>query len=229
MTAQRSPKRTAVVAGASGLIGRELLTRLAREPVYEHVVALTRRPLNAGDRIVEVPAHFDKLGRVLAPLVPADATVDAYCCLGTTIRAAGSEVAFRRVDFDYVVAFGRWAAQHPVRRLVVITALGADAESHVFYNRVKGQVETALREMTGLTLTIVRPSLLDGSRPEWRVGEFLTLAVSRPLRGLLPARVRPVRAEDVAQSMIDAAQRADAPVSIESADMHGAAARADAR
>ena len=229
MTAQRSPKRTAVVAGASGLIGRELLTRLAREPVYEHVVALTRRPLNAGDRIVEVPAHFDKLGRVLAPLVPADATVDAYCCLGTTIRAAGSEVAFRRVDFDYVVAFGRWAAQHPVRRLVVITALGADAESHVFYNRVKGQVETALREMTGLTLTIVRPSLLDGSRPEWRVGEFLALAVSRPLRGLLPARVRPVRAEDVAQSMIDAAQRADAPVSIESADMHGAAARADAR
>ena len=229
MTAQRSPKRTAVVAGASGLIGRELLTRLAREPVYEHVVALTRRPLNAGDRIVEVPAHFDKLGRVLAPLVPADATVDAYCCLGTTIRAAGSEVAFRRVDFDYVVAFGRWAAQHPVRRLVVITALGADAESHVFYNRVKGQVETALREMTGLTLTIVRPSLLDGSRPEWRVGEFLTLAVSRPLRGLLPARVRPVRAEDVAQSMIDAAQRADAPASIESADMHGAAARADAR
>jgi len=229
MTAQRSPKRTAVVAGASGLIGRELLTRLAREPVYEHVVALTRRPLNAGDRIVEVPAHFDKLGRVLAPLVPADATVDAYCCLGTTIRAAGSEVAFRRVDFDYVVAFGRWAAQHPVRRLVVITALGADAESHVFYNRVKGQVETALREMTGLTLTIVRPSLLDGSRPEWRVGEFLALAVSRPLRGLLPARVRPVRAADVAQSMIDAAQRADAPALIESADMHGAAARADAR
>jgi uncharacterized protein YbjT (DUF2867 family) len=114
MTAQRSPKRTAVVAGASGLIGRELLTRLAREPVYEHVVALTRRPLNAGDRIVEVPAHFDKLGRVLAPLVPADATVDAYCCLGTTIRAAGSEVAFRRVDFDYVVAFGRWAARQPV-------------------------------------------------------------------------------------------------------------------
>jgi len=229
MTAQRSPKRTAVVAGASGLIGRELLTRLAREPVYEHVVALTRRPLNAGDRIVEVPAHFDKLGRVLAPLVPADATVDAYCCLGTTIRAAGSEVAFRRVDFDYVVAFGRWAAQRAVQRLVVITALGADAGSRIFYNRVKGQAEIALREMTGLTLTIVRPSLLDGPRPEWRVGEFLALAVSRPLRGLLPARVRPVRAADVAQSMIDAAQRADAPALIESADMHGAAARADAR
>jgi uncharacterized protein YbjT (DUF2867 family) len=229
MTAQRGPKRTAVVAGASGLIGRELLTRLLREPVYESVVALTRRSLNAGDRVTEVPAHFDKLGRLLAPVVPADATVDAYCCLGTTMRAAGSEAAFRQVDFDYVVAFGRWAAQHSVRRLVVITALGADAESRVFYNRVKGQVEVALRELTGLALTIVRPSLLDGPRPEWRVGEFLALAVSRPLRGLLPARVRPVRAEDVAQSMIDVAQRADAPALIESADMHGAAARADAR
>ena len=229
MTALRSPKRTAVVAGASGLIGRELLTRLLREPVYENVVALTRRPLNAGDRIVEVPAHFDKLGRLLAPVVPADATVDAFCCLGTTIRTAGSEAAFRQVDFDYVVAFGRWAAQHPARRLVVVTALGADAESRVFYNRVKGQVEIALRELAGPVLTIVRPSLLDGPRPEWRFGEFLALAVARPLRGLLPARVRPVRAEDVAQSMIDAAQRADAPASIESADMHGAAARADAR
>lgn len=229
MTAQRSPKRTAVVAGASGLIGRELLTRLLREPVYESVVALTRRRLNAGDRIVEVPAHFDKLGRLLAPVVPADATVDAYCCLGTTLRTAGSEAAFRQIDFDYVVAFGRWAAQHPVRRLVVVTALGADAESRVFYNRVKGQVEIALRELTGLALTIVRPSLLDGPRQEWRVAEFFALAVSRPLRGLLPARVRPVRAEDVAQSMIDAAQRADAPALIESAAMHGAAARADAR
>ncbi len=229
MTAQQSPKRTAVVAGASGLIGRELLTRLLREPVYEIVVALTRRRLNAGDRIVEVPAHFDKLGRLLAAVVPADATVDAYCCLGTTLRTAGSEAAFRQVDFDYVLAFGRWAAQHPVRRLVVITALGADVESRVFYNRVKGQVEVALRELTSLALTIVRPSLLDGPRAEWRVGEFLALAVSRPLRGLLPARVRPVRAEDVAQSMIDAAQRADAPALIESADMHGSAARADAR
>jgi uncharacterized protein YbjT (DUF2867 family) len=229
MTAERSPKRTAVVAGASGLIGRELVTRLLREPVYESVVALTRRRLNAGDRVIEVPAHFDNLERMLAPVVPAEASVDAYCCLGTTIRAAGSEMAFRQVDFEYVVAFGRWAAQRPVRRLVVITALGADAESRVFYNRVKGQVETALRELTGLALTIVRPSLLDGPRPEWRVGEFLALAVSRPLRGLLPARVRPVRAADVAQSMIDAAQRADAPALIESADMHGAAARADAR
>jgi uncharacterized protein YbjT (DUF2867 family) len=229
MTSERSAKRTAVVAGASGLIGRELLRRLLREPVYESVVALTRRPLNTGDRIVDVPAHFDKLERVLAPVVPAAATVDAYCCLGTTIRAAGSERAFRQVDFDYVVAFGHWAAQHPVRRLVVITALGADAESRVFYNRVKGQVEIALRELTGLALTIVRPSLLDGPRAEWRVGEFLALAVSRPLRGLLPARVRPVRAADVAQSMIDAAQRADAPALIESADLHGAAARADAR
>ena len=227
MTTRRRQRRTAVVAGASGLVGRELLGRLLHEPVYDRIVALTRRPLHTGERVIEVPAQFDALDRVFGPAVPTDATIDAYCCLGTTLRAAGSEAAFRQVDFDYVVAFGRWAVDHAVRRMLVITALGADANSPVFYNRVKGEVEFALRALAGPSLTLLRPSLLDGARPQWRTGEFLALAVSRPLRALLPSRVRPVRIADVAQSMIDAAQRAEALPVIESAAMHGAAKRAD--
>jgi len=227
MSTRRRQRRTAVVAGASGLVGRELLGRLLREPVYERIVALTRRPLHAGDRVIEVPAQFEALDRVLAPAVPTNATIDAYCCLGTTIRAAGSEAAFRQVDFDYVVAFGRWTIGHAMRRMLVITALGADANSQLFYNRVKGEVEFALRALAGPTLTLLSPSLLDGARPQWRAGELLALAVSRPLRSLLPSRVRPVRVADVAQSMIDAAQRAEALPVIESAAMHGAAKRAN--
>jgi uncharacterized protein YbjT (DUF2867 family) len=110
MTARRTRQRNAVVAGASGLIGRELLRRLLREPKYDRVFALTRRPLGDDRRLLQVPAQFGALASVLAPAASEDPLVDAYCCLGTTIKAAGSEAAFREVDFDYVVAFGRWAA-----------------------------------------------------------------------------------------------------------------------
>jgi len=218
--------RIAVVAGASGLVGRELLRRLLREPTYARVVALTRRPLGLDHRLVEVPARYNALDEVLSPAVSDGASLDAYCCLGTTLRTAGSESAFREVDFDFVVAFGRWATRHPARRLVVISALGADAKSRVFYNRVKGEMEDALRAMAPTTLVLVRPSLLDGERTEQRRGESLALTLTRPLRGLLPASIRPVQVNDVAQAMIDAALSTAEPAVLRSAALHGAAARA---
>jgi uncharacterized protein YbjT (DUF2867 family) len=110
---------------------------------------------------------------------------------------------------------------------VVVSALGADTGSAVFYNRVKGETETALRALVPSSLVILRPSLLDGARRERRLGESLALAFARPLRALLPAAIRPVRANAVAQSMSDAALAESAPDTIESAAMHGAAARAD--
>ena len=224
--ASAAQPRIAIVAGASGLVGRELLRRLLREPAYARVVALTRRPLGVDHRLIEVPARYSALDEVLSPAVSNDASVDAYCCLGTTLRTAGSEAAFREVDFDFVVAFGRWATRHRARRLVVISALGADARSRVFYNRVKGEMEDALRAMAPQTLVLVRPSLLDGDRAEQRRGESLALTLTRPLRGLLPASVRPVQVDDIAQAMIDAALAAGAPAVLRSAALHGAAGRA---
>ncbi len=224
--APEAESRIAVVAGASGLVGRELLRRLLREPTYARVVALTRRPLGLDHRLVEVPAQYNDLDEVLSPVVPDEASLDAYCCLGTTLKSAGSEAAFREVDFDFVVAFGRWATCHTARRLVVISALGADAKSRVFYNRVKGEMEDALRAMAPQTLMLVRPSLLDGERTEQRPGESLALTLTRPLRGLLPASIRPVQVNDVAQAMIDAALSTAAPAVLRSAALHGAAVRA---
>jgi uncharacterized protein YbjT (DUF2867 family) len=220
--------RTAVVAGASGLVGRELVGRLLLRTEYKSVVALTRRPLGHR-RLCEVPASFERLDETLGPVIDTDARVDAFCCLGTTIRAAGSEAAFRRVDHDYVLSFARWAIRRGAVRLIVVSALGADARSRVFYNRVKGEVEGALRELAGTSLVIVRPSLLDGRRDEARFGEMLALGFSRPLRRLLPVAIRPIAVADVAQTMIEAAL-ADQPAAIiESATMQGAAARAVAR
>ena len=230
MTYRRPQARQlAVVAGASGLIGRELVLRLLRHPAYARVVALTRRPLGIDNaRLSEVPARFESLEPALSSAVSEPARLDAYCCLGSTIRAAGSEAAFRTVDHDYVVAFGQWAADHRAYRLVVVSALGADARSAVFYNRTKGETENALRALAPSSLVILRPSLLDGHRRERRLGESFALALARPLRAVLPPAIRPVRAEDVAQSMIDASLMDSTPGTIESAAMHGAAARADA-
>ena len=222
----RTIERTAVVAGASGLVGRELLGRLARTPAYGRVIALTRRALQLElPRLVEAPARFDALEDVHSPLLPRS-TVDAFCCLGTTIRSAGSQQAFRRVDHDLVLAFARWAASVPVSRLVVVSALGADAKSRAFYNRVKGETEDDLRAVAGSSLVLLRPSLLDGPRSERRWGESLALAMTRPVRNWLPASLRPVAVEDVAQSMIAAALADKATAVLESAALQGAARHA---
>lgn len=223
----RTTERTAVVAGASGLVGRELIGRLARSPGYGRIIALTRRALGLQvPKLLEAPARFDELDDVLSPLLPRS-TVDAYCCLGTTIRTAGSQQAFRHVDHDLVLAFARWAAGVPVSRLIVVSALGADAKSRIFYNRVKGETEDDLRAVAASLLVLLRPSLLDGPRTERRWGESLALTMTRPLRTWLPASLRPVSVEDVAQSMIDAALAESAPAVLESAALHGAARRAE--
>lgn len=226
----RGMEHTAVVAGASGLVGRELVSRLSHSPTYTRIIALTRRALGLEcPGLVEAPARFDALDEVLAPLVPHSTPIDAYCSLGTTIRAAGSRQAFYRVDHDLVLAFARWAAGAPVARLVVISALGADAASHVFYNWVKGETENDLRAVAGSKLVLIRPSLMDGPRTESRWGETFALALARPLRAWLPVKIRPVVVADVAQSMIDAAL-ADVPCPVlESAALQGAARRAEAR
>jgi uncharacterized protein YbjT (DUF2867 family) len=224
-----SPHRCAVVAGASGLVGRELVRRLLREPRYRGIFALSRKPLATVDpRLEVVAAAFDRLPHVLQGVESAGASIDVFCCLGTTIGVAGSREAFRQVDHDYVLALGRWAQRAGARRMVVVSALGADPDSRVFYNRVKGETERDLAALGLPSLVIARPSLLAGERAEFRPGERLALLATRPLRALIPARIRPIAAEDVAQALVDAAL-ADVPPSIvESAAMQGAAQRARA-
>jgi uncharacterized protein YbjT (DUF2867 family) len=193
--------RTALVVGASGLVGRELLRQLsAPASRTTRVHALVRRALEPA--IDGVQVHV--VDFVHLPSLPA--VDDLYCALGTTIKVAGSEAAFRAVDYDAVVDSARAAQAAGVRRMAVVSALGADARSRVFYNRVKGEMEAALQALRFERLVIARPSLLAGAREALgqapRRAEQLTLRLLRPIGSLLPASVRPIEAAVVARAMI---------------------------
>ncbi len=199
-----STGRTALLAGASGLVGRYLLDQLTGAPEYDRVVAVVRRPLEfEHPKLVEVVADFAALERLPEPLRGDD----AFCCLGTTRKRAGSRAAFRAVDHGAVLAFA-WAAQRGgARRFFTVSALGADPASRFFYNRVKGETEEALGVLGFATLGIFRPGLLLGPREEVRVGERLAaaaLALASPLLLGRLARYRPVHAAVVARAMVRA-------------------------
>ena len=181
-----------LLAGATGLTGEHLLDRLLNEPTVNRVFAPSRRPL------AEHPHLENPVGDPEVFLPQLSGRVDiAYCCLGTTIKKAGSEQAFRAVDFDLVVAFGKRAREMGARHLIVISAIGADRRSSVLYNRVKGEMEYALKAQNWPQLTIVRPSLLIGDRLEPRLVEQL----AAPLSKLLPGKYHGIEASQLARAM----------------------------
>jgi uncharacterized protein YbjT (DUF2867 family) len=202
-------RRSAVVAGATGLVGRELVGLLLAERAVGSVVALVRRrspAMSALSGLNQVVADFEQL-----PTLPD--TDDAFCCLGTTIKSAGSEQAFRAVDFDAVLAFARAARTAGATRLGVVSALGADARSRVFYNRVKGEMEAAVATLGYDSVIIARPSLLLGDRealgqPQRRA-ERLAARLTGPLGALIPASVRPIEARVVARALMRAVQQGE--------------------
>lgn len=167
-----------LLAGASGMTGEHLLDRLLNEPTVERVLAPSRRPL------AEHPHLENPVGELLELLPTLDGPVHtAFCCLGSTIKQAGSQDAFRAVDHDLVVAFGKRALELGARHLVVVSAIGADSRSSVFYNRIKGETEEALKAQGWPQLTMARPSLLLGPRNEFRLGERLAAPFMRWLPG----------------------------------------------
>jgi len=190
---------TALLAGATGLIGRELAAAWVG-PGELHL--LVRRPMPTAGKVPPLQRVHVVDYAALPSLPPAE---EAYCCLGTTIKVAGSQAAFRAVDFDAVLAFARAARQAGVRRFAVVSALGASPGSATFYNRVKGEMEQALAGLGFASLVIVRPSLLAGNRARLgqppRPGERLALALSAPLSPLIPKAWRPISAATVARAM----------------------------
>jgi uncharacterized protein YbjT (DUF2867 family) len=186
------------VAGGSGLIGRELLAQLQDEPV----LALVRRPL-AG--LPASPSRREMLVDLHALPAALPAPRRVFIALGTTMAQAGSQAAFRAVDFDAVLAVARAALAAGATRCAVVSALGADAGSKVFYNRVKGEAEDALIALGFERLVIARPSLLDGERAglaqPHRSGEAWTLRLTRPIAGLIPKTWRPITPDRVARAM----------------------------
>jgi uncharacterized protein YbjT (DUF2867 family) len=197
--------RSALLVGASGLVGARLLTRLLAHPKYERVTIWVRRPVSLGiHKFAQVVVDFDRLHEHTQQLV-AD---DVYVALGTTIKNAGSKEAFRRVDHNYPVEIARIAVRQGVKRFLMVSALGADMQSRVFYNRVKGEVETDIRAIGLPKVWFFRPSLLVGARAESRPGERLGIAIGKVIAPLMIGglrRYRPISADAVAAAMIYAA------------------------
>ncbi|HUF10103.1 MAG TPA: NAD(P)H-binding protein [Rhodothermales bacterium] len=192
---------TALLLGATGLVGRECLDILLADDAYGSVHVLTRRPIDglAGDpKAVEYVIDFDEF--IVSGEMPA---VDhVFCALGTTMAKAGSKEAFRKVDYEYTVRIAEMALANGARHFALVSAIGANKESIFLYSRVKGEVEEAIDALGYPALTIIRPSVIEGERKERRFMEEL----GRKLMRLGPRSIQPVHARDIAAAMVDAAR-----------------------
>ncbi len=190
-----------LLCGATGLVGREVLRMALQLDSLHEVVALTRRPLPAHPRLLNPVVDFERL--------PAEAewwrAEAAICTLGTTLRDAGSQAAFRRVDVDYVLAFARLARAGGARAFALASSLGADAASRNFYLRCKGEAEQAVQALGFPSLTLVRPSLIGGERERRRPLEQAGMRVLQALAPCLPRRYRVVPAARIAHALLRAA------------------------
>lgn len=198
--------KTALIVGASGLVGRFCLDFLLASEGYREVISLTRRPLNR--RHKKLTRHMIDFGR-LEEHSGFIAAGDVFCCLGTTMKKAGSREAFREVDFSFPLEVARIARRNGAERFFIITSIGADSRSLFFYTRVKGDIEGALRELGFEGLFIFRPAMLLGNREEFRLGEEIGMWVGRRLTFLMIGplkRYRPIEAEAVARAMVRVAE-----------------------
>ncbi|MBL0730751.1 NAD(P)H-binding protein [Piscinibacter sp. HJYY11] len=202
--------RHALIAGATGLVGRELLPMLLASPRYAQVHALLRRPVPELAAAGKLQPHVVDFAS-LPPLPPVD---DVFIALGTTIKVAGSQAAFRAVDFDAVVNTAVAARAAGATRLGVVSALGANASSGVFYNRVKGEMQEAVSALGYERVVIVQPSLLVGDRQALgqpvRAGEVW----GARLLGWLPRSLRPIAADQVARALLREVARGEPGVHV---------------
>lgn len=194
--------RTALLAGATGLVGSHVLKFLLAAAEWDRVVTLGRRA---------APERHDKLEQRVLDLGTVEAAHDVFCCLGTTIKKAGSQEGFRRVDHDLVVELARAGVRAGATQFLLVSAVGADPESRVFYSRVKGETEADVRKLPYRAVQIFRPSLLLGERTEVRLGERIAMMAAPLLQLALVGRLRryrPIQARDVARAMVRIAREA---------------------
>lgn len=202
--------RVALLAGATGLVGQAVLAALLTDKRYAAVHCVGRRALTL--QHPKLFSHVVDFATLSAP-PSIDHVDDVFIALGTTLKAAGSQAAFRALDFDAIVALARVGKAFGATKLAVVSALGADPSSRVFYNRVKGEMEQAVSQLGYPVLIIARPSLLSGNRDALaqaaRPAEKLGLLAMKLLQPLIPANYRPVPATQVARALLSAVHRTE--------------------
>lgn len=202
--------RTAFLAGATGLVGGELLSRLLASDLYSRVHVLSRRALNTNHgKLASRVQPFADMPTMDQDTPDFFQVQDVFCCLGTTIKAAGSKQAFEAVDYGHVLALAEICLQRGAQRFFLVSAVGANPHSKSFYSRVKGRIEIAVSQLDFDAVYWVRPSLLLGQRNEHRAGEAWAQRLAPAFSPLLagPLRpLRPVKAADVAAHIMRLAQ-----------------------
>jgi uncharacterized protein YbjT (DUF2867 family) len=193
--------RNALIAGATGLVGNELISLLVKTEYYNSIHVIARRPYDLEHlKITSHTIDFERIGS----FKPNAFIHDIFICLGTTMKKAGSREAFRKVDYDYVVELAKWAHGNKAERLSVISSVGANSSSGNFYLQTKGQMEEALLKLHLPHLIILRPSLLLGKRKEFRIGESMGAIFMQPLSYLMIGKMnkyRPIQARKVAHAL----------------------------
>jgi uncharacterized protein YbjT (DUF2867 family) len=189
--------KTAIVLGATGLIGKKVTKHLLKNDAYSTVVILVRKPLNINHP--KLKQHIFNYDAIDNTLLKGD---DLFCCLGTTIKTAGSKEAFRKVDLDYVVNVAKAAKENGINHFAVVSAMGANKNSTVFYNQIKGEMEESIKAIGFNSTYIIRPSLLLGDRKEFRFGELIGKFFMITLSFLIPKKYRAIYDVQVALAMI---------------------------
>lgn len=193
--------KKAIIAGATGLVGSKLLELLLEDEAYVEVMVISRKPVSHNHpKFRNIVVDFDNLDETKNDLI-AD---DVFCCLGTTMKKAGSKEAFRKVDFQYPLELAKLTKANGAKKYLLISALGADENSSVFYNKVKGEVERAISELEFESFHIFRPALLIGPREEQRTGEDIFKAIFKVVNYLLIGplkKYRSIHRDKVARAM----------------------------
>jgi uncharacterized protein YbjT (DUF2867 family) len=178
----------ATIIGGTGLTGSLLVHKLLADASVTNVISVSRKSLHISNaKLVEI------LVSDLAELPSIESSIRGeiyFCCLGTTIVAAGSKENFEKVDHDAIVAFAKIAKMHDAKSFTLVSAMGANASSMVFYNRVKGRTENDVKALELRSLNVFRPALLVGARQQFRLGESIAVKILVPLSRILPNRVR---------------------------------------
>lgn len=194
--------KTALIAGASGLVGSSLTRMLLEQSGYDQIHILVRKELNLVHP--KLHQHVVDFGQMTADQFSLKVD-DSYCALGTTIATAGSKEAFYRVDHDFVISFAQLSQQLGATGFFVVSSMGASPTSSIFYNKVKGEMEEELKNCGFPRLGIFRPSLLLGPRAEKRVGEKFAGAMMKLLDFMIPAKYKAIHVDKVAEKMIEKA------------------------
>jgi uncharacterized protein YbjT (DUF2867 family) len=198
--------KTAIVFGASGLVGNHLLQKLLNDNYYSKIKAFVRKPINiTNPKLMEHIIDFNNLTSH-SELLKGEAV---FCCLGTTIKKAGSQSAFRRVDFDYPLTIGKLCKANNVKQFLLVSSIGANINSRTFYLRLKAEIEQEIIKIQFNKTSILRPSFLIGNRKEKRPGEGIGILLANIFSFLFLGKLkkyRPIQAESVAKAMIIASQ-----------------------